>query len=137
MKEATEGWKNDENIILIAKALKAVQPIPFYGTLGLQGMVLRSMETMMSTFGLQNRNAQKLSVCWKPLRLKWISLTRTTTPITFFKRQEISDLQRLMSISISTRQARTARWSSINSTLQRIGPFRPTNSMSLLTLFFL
>ena len=33
MKEATEGWKNDENIILIAKALKAVQPIPFYGTL--------------------------------------------------------------------------------------------------------
>ena len=33
MKEATEAWKNEENIILISKALKAVRPIPFYGTL--------------------------------------------------------------------------------------------------------
>ena len=33
MKEATEAWKNDENIILISNALKVIRPIPFYGTL--------------------------------------------------------------------------------------------------------
>ena len=110
MKEATEAWKNEENIVLISKALKAVQPIPAYGTLlGItrDGSAIDGDDDV-DFWIAKSRRAETISLL-ENTTFKVDFSDENNHSDYFLQQQEILDLRRLMLISISTRQARTAR----------------------------